>query len=336
MEVDEKNRCTHESCKSEVTDLESASSPRNNPYVLNKQENDSPHSKMTINRIDSSEKSKLFHADIVADKTKNKLTINSINAIDQEVYAIYNRDSFKVKKNILTYECQCIFPGEIFRDVYHGKDVLQTALVSRVDFDEFGMQIEDMNINDIYVRTGQFVGFIKKHLYDINQLVEKKYTETNTFTKTFKLGFRLKPIQADKRAICYIKFVESLELLKMILKGLPVHHSPNKSSAQKQCAVNISSSMAVVSAIVSPTTACSSTTNACSNKYNLQTQTQAWSQEQIFHLPTNGCIAYDYGHSFELEAYSHRSTVEQTQLARTRQHLDGSGSSTTVRFQGNP
>ena len=98
MEVDQG---INRSFKSETTDFESNSSPRNNSYVVKQQGNDSPRS-MTVNHVDSNEKFKKFHADIVADKTKSQLSRNSINAIDQEIYSIYNRDNFKIKKNTLS------------------------------------------------------------------------------------------------------------------------------------------------------------------------------------------------------------------------------------------
>lgn len=294
MEVDQSM-----SCKSVTTDLESNSSPRNNSYVVKQQDYDSPHNRMTTSHTDCNGKSKNFYADIVADTSKSQLTRNGINAIDQEIYSIYNRDNFKIKKNILTYECQFIFPGEIFRDVYHGKDILQSGLISRVDCDEFGMQINDININDVYVRTGQFVSYIKTHLYDINQLVEKKFTETNTFTKTFKLGFRLKPIQADKRAICYIKLVESLELLKMVLQGIHVHHTMNKCSSVPRLTsspTNVSADLCIsppsVAALPFNTVTLKQAYNVTSTTY-YASENSSWDREQMFHTPMNRFIPYD-------------------------------------------
>ena len=193
---------------------------------------------------------------------------------------------------------QFIFTGEIFRDVYNGKDILQTGLISRVDCDEFGMQINDININDVYIRTGQFVSYIKKYLYDINQLVEKKYTETNTFTKTFKLGFRLKPVQADKRAICYIKLVESFELLKMILEGIPVHHAVNKcSSATRLTSSSMNGSTADLCISTPPPSVALPliTSNAFSFKRTSK-ETSSWDQEQMFHTAKHRSIPYDSSH----------------------------------------
>lgn len=154
----------------------------------------------------------------------NQISQTFINQINQEIGCIKSGIHFKVKKSVLIYDFQSVFSGESFSDIYTGKDVLHMAYNGRVEFDELGitmMQKDDVNSEEYYVRTGQFVGLIKKYLFLQNRLVDKKYTETNTFTRTFKLGFKLKAAQADKRAVCYVNFVDSLEQLKKVLFGIP-------------------------------------------------------------------------------------------------------------------
>ena len=76
-----------------------------------------------------------------------------------------------------------------------------------------------MFLNDIYIRTGQFTNCIKKYLYDNKYLIAKKYIEANTFSRNLKLGFTLKSLNAHKRNVSYIKFVDSLDALKNIING---------------------------------------------------------------------------------------------------------------------
>ena len=139
--------------------------------------------------------------------------------IEQELFHILNGKNFLyTKRNCFTYSCQHIFNGEIFTDIYTGKDLLHSSVImNRVVFD--GLQKPSLNINDVYVRTGQFTNCIKKHIYDTKYLIPKKYIEANTFSRNLKLGFTVKSINAQKRSISYIKFVESLEALKNVLNG---------------------------------------------------------------------------------------------------------------------
>ena len=53
--------------------------------------------------------------------------------------------------------------------------------MDRVEYEKNGAQREDLNENDIYIRAGQFAAFVKKYLYEENRIVEKKFTEANTY-----------------------------------------------------------------------------------------------------------------------------------------------------------
>ena len=54
-------------------------------------------------------------------KQLTPLTLSLINNIELEIANIDNRNSLKIKKHDLTYDCQYIFPGESFTDIYCGK-----------------------------------------------------------------------------------------------------------------------------------------------------------------------------------------------------------------------
>jgi hypothetical protein len=54
-------------------------------------------------------------------KQLNPLTENLISNIELEIININDRNSLKIKKHELTYDCQFIFPGECFTDIYCGK-----------------------------------------------------------------------------------------------------------------------------------------------------------------------------------------------------------------------
>ena len=142
--------------------------------------------------------------------------------------------------------------------IFLGKDILNSTLGERVDYDKNGAQREDLTVNDIYIRAGQFAAYVKKYLYDQNQLVAKKYSEANTFSKSLKLGFRLNPSNTDKRAVYYIKFIESLQYLKAILKGCStgrIFESRNKGQVNPNGTYNYeySSTTNTSSASTSPT-----------------------------------------------------------------------------------
>ena len=105
-------------------------------------------------------------------------------------------------------------------DILIGRDLLNIQQHDRLLFDEGGLQRKDVEQNDIFVRAGPLAALVKKHLYDGEYpLVQKKHTDANTFTKTFKLGFRLKPLDTTKRVVFYVKLLKSLQNLRAIVTG---------------------------------------------------------------------------------------------------------------------
>lgn len=179
-----------------------------------------------------------------------------LSKIDSEIQNIYNGNNLKIRKHALTYDCQYIFAGEIFTDVYTGRDLLCQGIRERWFSDhDSGDAFENKNFSekDIYIRSGQFASFIKTHLFDTKNLVEKKYIEANTFSKSYKLGFRLQPLKDNKRSINYIKFNEGFELLKKALNGTAMTPASTPMTSPRPNATPMTSPRAVLpSSISSP------------------------------------------------------------------------------------
>lgn len=98
----------------------------------------------------------------------NDFLINS----DREILCINQHDP---RNQLFTYKCQHIFDGECFMNVLTGHDVLHTSLKDRVVFDKHGIQKEDLNINDVYIRAGKsglccYKLFVCTHTYFYIQL----------------------------------------------------------------------------------------------------------------------------------------------------------------------
>ena len=110
------------------------------------------------------------------------------------------------------YRCAYLFPLEIFSDIIFGSDIV--VLQDKTQFDDGGLQMTDILPNDVFIRAGQWASCVKREL---QTLVHKKYTDANTYTKTLKLGFRLKPEDHKKRVICYVKLLGCLESLHRAL-----------------------------------------------------------------------------------------------------------------------
>ena len=152
--------------------------------------------------------------------TEGENIINSIEVmsmIEKEIKNISSRNNMSIKRHSLTYDCKFIFPGETFTDIYTGKDILNSDLKNRLEFNKSGLFLNDLNVDDVYVRAGQFSNYTKKFLVDKSILKEKKFVEANTYSKSLKLGFRLKPLTEEKRPVSYIKVLDCLEQL--------LHHS---------------------------------------------------------------------------------------------------------------
>ena len=71
---------------------------------------------------------------------------------DREIMCINQYDP---RNQLFTYKCQHIFDGECFMNALTGHEVLYTSLKNRVVFDKHGVQRDELNINDVYVRAGK-------------------------------------------------------------------------------------------------------------------------------------------------------------------------------------
>ena len=71
---------------------------------------------------------------------------------DREIMCINQYDP---RNQLFTYKCQYIFDGECFMNALTGHEVLHTSLKNRVVFDKHGVQRDELNINDVYVRAGK-------------------------------------------------------------------------------------------------------------------------------------------------------------------------------------
>jgi hypothetical protein len=142
-----------------------------------------------------------------------------LSSIDQEILSVHRIDVIWNKRLILNYDCQYLFYGETFTEVLTGREVLYNSVyMNRVVFDRLGLQKSDLCVHDVYVKSGQFTSFVKKYLLDRNILKERKYGESNTFRRTFKLGFVLKSSHEGHRNVSYLKLTESLQLLKVVIQ----------------------------------------------------------------------------------------------------------------------
>ena len=96
---------------------------------------------------------------------------------------------------------------------------------NRLTFDDAGLQLQDIAASDIFVRAGQWASCVKRKL-NVKGL-HKKFTDANTYSKTFKLGFRYQPEDKDKRVICYVKLLGCLECIQKTLIESNINISPS-------------------------------------------------------------------------------------------------------------
>ena len=121
------------------------------------------------------------------------------------------------------YPNKCIFQQSNFTDVLTGKHVLNHEEFSfTLHFDQGGLKLENIFKYDVFVRAGQLSSYVKSFIYDLDGTIHKKFTDSNTYSKTMKLGFRLEPLDVNnkqKRLVCYVKLFESLQNLRDALLG---------------------------------------------------------------------------------------------------------------------
>ena len=77
---------------------------------------------------------------------------------------------------------------------------------------------KDILDDDIFIRAGAFATLTKRYLHyqHLGQdyyYVSKKFFESNTFSKTCKIGIKFRPLDLSKRPIYYVKFHPAMKLL---------------------------------------------------------------------------------------------------------------------------
>ena len=132
----------------------------------------------------------------------------------------------------LYYTCQNIFQNIKIDKLMLGKDVLSPpSNAFEVIYRDGGLSPRIIQPTDVFTRSGSFVKIIKKFFFDNNSnLLHKKYIESNTYSKTLKLGVKLKYKDDNKRTVHYINLKESLEIVKKELGRFESCTSPIASS----------------------------------------------------------------------------------------------------------
>jgi hypothetical protein len=151
-------------------------------------------------------------------------TIPAVLKIGKEVDALYNLDQLNFNKQFPVYRCAYLFPDEPFTDILFGSDVMNMPEANILLFDEGGLQFHEIAENDIFVRAGQLASCVKHHL---GSIIHKKYTDSNTFSKTLKLGFRLQPGNKEKRVICYVRLLGCIESVQSALIETGINTKPS-------------------------------------------------------------------------------------------------------------
>lgn len=108
-----------------------------------------------------------------------------------------------------------------------GKQVL-TDFGDNIQYEPHTLKQEHVKDDDIFVKAGQIRKLIENYM---NNYVSNKYLQTNTYSKTYKLGLKLKTNDINKRDMFYIKLRETLEVLcDAIGTGDHSHQSKKKTS----------------------------------------------------------------------------------------------------------
>lgn len=113
------------------------------------------------------------------------------------------------------YTCQYIFNFAKLDKLLLGSEILNPT-DHEVSYIDVGMTKESINDNDIYIRSGNFVKLIKTFFFEESNkcLLHKKYMDSNTYSKTLKLGVKLKYSDPTKRNVHYINLKGSLEVIR--------------------------------------------------------------------------------------------------------------------------
>ena len=138
-------------------------------------------------------------------------------SIEKEIETLNNLDQVNFEQIFPVYRCFYLFPhsDESFTDILVGSAITNSEFsTNQMIFDRSGLQLKDIAATDIFIRAGQWASCVKKKL---GTLVHKKFTDANTYSKTFKLGFRYQPDDKSKRVVTYVKLLACLECIQKVL-----------------------------------------------------------------------------------------------------------------------
>jgi hypothetical protein len=108
-----------------------------------------------------------------------------------------------------------LFPGLVVEELLTGNEIL-------AKIDSYCLELRpnlEVFSNEIFIKTGTLVRILNENL-DLSDRAFRKFLETNTYNKTFKLGIKRKPESENKRAVFYVNFKYALESISSELRKI--------------------------------------------------------------------------------------------------------------------
>lgn len=136
-----------------------------------------------------------------------------------------------IENKSYSYTFEKVFEGSLVMPLFLGRDFLNFSIPFEcISQERSCLTREGIESNDLFIKAGHFTALVKHYLFSSDKqksLVSEKYTETNTYSITLKLGIRLKSNQtqisvggaqgssrSNKRDVIYIKLVDALNYLR--------------------------------------------------------------------------------------------------------------------------
>ena len=143
--------------------------------------------------------------------------------LEKEIAFMSNKLNFAITKphgvSKITYQFQYLFRKDVIES-----DCLKlgSEIISNSDCYEFEiLSISSIDPSDVFIKAGTLSKLFLQYclVAEFSKELEK-FGQSNTFSRTFKLGVQLKPHARNKRGIFYVSFKRALELtLKKLLKS---------------------------------------------------------------------------------------------------------------------
>lgn len=126
--------------------------------------------------------------------------------IRKEVELINSTTVLRQTDGFYYYKCSYIFDGLHLENLLLGHEIL-TVLSSHILFEPTALNPAHISHDDVFIKAG----YLKKLIeHNLHFPVTEKFLQTNTYSKTCKLGVKVKAKSANKRDIYYVKLRESL------------------------------------------------------------------------------------------------------------------------------